>query len=316
MQKVAYTKLTTADEKIYYNGDLFTGLVFSQYVENSYASTPFEKSHGEEEVVNGVPTNVFKEFYKNGQLCKRIQVAPGQIFSVKNYIAGEFETYYKDGKLCEKGEIVNRQLRGHYECYYEDGSPFIKAEFPPDSRVGNGICYYRSGEVCQEGDIQAWGFSNALEKRVIATPLAPDGYSNLGNTYGIPYADHYFSDKLYDYVNNDFDFAPYPRLLHNFESRNKKGELITQIRDSIKECYDKDGHKVLVESCNEELQKHGQSCKFSYGSLREIESYYNGTLDGIYLNFNYNGFVSESGYYKDGQKVGTWCYFDANGVLR
>lgn len=243
-----------------------------------------------------------------------MQLAPGMVFEKNNHVAGRFETYYKNGKLCEKGELVNHRLIGKYECFYEDGSPFVAAEFDTESQLGAGKCYYRSGAICQQGDILTRKFSEGAEKRVIATNLAPDGYSPLGDSYGIPYADHFFSDALYEGLNCPFDFAPWPRLLRNFKSFNKDGKHITFVRDGIKTSFGVDGKIILQEACNDKLQKHGQSSTYSSGSLRKIESYVNGIQEGLYLELSYHGFVRQKGAFLAGKKVGDWEYFDENGV--
>jgi antitoxin component YwqK of YwqJK toxin-antitoxin module len=307
MIKVDKSHLQVKDGKNYHNNIEFTGISYILLVH------PFisNKKIGclEEEIINGVATGFCAQFYTKQRICKRYTKKTSSIdFTWK------FETYYIDGQICERGEFESNELHGEYECFYEDGSPFIKANFYNDSRRGTGSSFYRNGVICEEGDILSEVFTNKLVSRLYSHQT-PTLIEATLSTYGVPYADHFLTKLIYARSDYAFRLNSNHNVLKNYKSFSMDEKIIVHIEDFCKETFDENENRLIVGSYNEHGQKHGQVTKFSYGQVDQIESYLNDTLNGLFLKFNYKGFIRSKGDYHNGAKSGTWTTFYDNGLL-
>jgi antitoxin component YwqK of YwqJK toxin-antitoxin module len=313
MIKVHESLLKIIEEKAYHNNIEFTGIGYSS-VYRPGLSNSVEYGYIEKEFIDGFETGFYTHYYPEHRICMRYTIDKSSL-SKSNFI-GKFETFYIDGQICEIGEFVNNKLHGNYECFYEDGRQFITATFNKDSFTGYGKSYYRNGVICEEGTItDVPNFTKNLELRLYfgVTPTKIDG---IFMDYNIPYSDHFLNELMYSEQCDDFRLNSNYKVRGDYKAYNVEGKIIAWIKDSIKQTFDIKGQRLFVGAYNEFGQEHGQIIKYNYGHIHRIESYINGKLDGIFLEFNYEGFLKSKGEYLNGSKAGNWITYYENGLMK
>lgn len=89
----------------------------------------------------------------------------------------------------------------------------------------------------------------------------------------------------------------------SIQEYNKKGKTVAL------DCWDQNGNQVV---------KNGTGTFIKYfpdGSVESIINYKDYGLDGLNEGWYSNGIKEHEFYYKEGKPVGTWRFWDINGIL-
>lgn len=130
-------------------------------------------------------------------------------------------------------------------------------------------------------------------------------------------------------------------LFHDNGKKSAEGLFLNQIKDSIWNYYSESGILIKTESYNKG-EKHGTWKTYSAktgilleeinydqnllsgvfkeyyvnGDIQTVIHYINGKRNGITESYFADSILSISGIYHNDFKIGTWKYFDYNGILR
>ena len=119
------------NEKVFFNGDSFSGIVFDEITENQVL---FEINYKD-----GLPDGSFKSYYEDGQLKIMGNYNQGKE-------DGPFEKYHDNGKLKYKGNYKQGQKDGLFESYYDNGQLKLSGGYKFGERDGLYKGYFENGK--------------------------------------------------------------------------------------------------------------------------------------------------------------------------
>lgn len=145
--------------------------------------------------------------------------------------------------------------------------------------------YYPDGSLEEKGEVRNGKFTGDYvyysEKGII---LAEGKFRN-GHPIGIWY--YYYSDGS----------------IQSIQEYNKRGKTV------VLDCWDQNGNQVV---------KNGTGTFIKYfpdGSIESNINYKDYKFDGLNEGWYSNGIKEHEFYYQDGKPVGTWRFWDMNGIL-
>lgn len=233
---------------------------------------------------NGMPK--FRVGYRNGKpegLCQQYDSITGKV------VQGIF---FKDGMVTGSGPVdENGNLRDDWKEYYPDGRLRCTGHYYKGRKSGRWRYYYPDGRLEQEGEFRndrydgrwVWYFPNGkvrLEQEYIHGK--PDGASVEYNDSAEVVAKGNFAEGLeegrWEYLNGN----------ELTEGHYSMGE-----RNGLWRSY---------------WTEKGKKKQLSFQG-----TYTNGVPDGQHRYFDENGVLREEGFYRMGNKTGTWIHYDKDG---
>jgi len=251
----------------------------------------------EGQMIDGVPTGIWKSYYPSGQL----KTLGGR---ENNLLQDEWYFYRENGELERIITYSGGKKNGYEEIYTLEGILKEKYFFVDDSKEDVSYTYYADGKVAKEIPYEnnkrnGKGLEYGTDGRRITLFTYKDDYVrsiekiNRYNLSGLK------TGKWIIYKNNSeriIEEGNYSNGKKNglFKIYNKRGDL-----DRI-ETY-KNG-KLIEDNSSEILDV--QKELSDDGSIKSIGSYANGKKQGIFREYDSEGNIISSSVYKNDVKVG------------
>jgi antitoxin component YwqK of YwqJK toxin-antitoxin module len=249
------------------------------------------------------PDNGFKKgYYESGELKQEINLKNGEL-------NGLFKQYHENGKLHISGNFLSGKENGIFKEYYEDGS--IKLE-----------CVYLNGKM--EGEYKRY-INNLLEVKQnyklgkLEGPFTYFFYTDEG-VLNSKTTGYYSNDSLNGKLNTIKIDNGIEEIMEDINYSNGSKEGLCKIylsEDTLQTAEYKNGKldglctlQVLVE-----LNRIGNSEKFTTWPIVSIQNYSNGILQGHSSFYAFNNKISE-GIYLNGDLHGTWIDYVSSGTYK
>lgn len=247
---------------------------------------------------------VFYEYYYSGELSDKYVLVDG-------VQQDTVYAYYRNGLLKEKYVVVDGVKTGPYKSYYQNGSIAYELDYKDGMLEGKFVSYHLNGQKQDEFEAKA----DKIEGKRLR--YYPNGqlmseYTYLDNLYNGTYTT-YFSDGKIEQKGTYKNGKQVGEMSDYFTN----GELSTQVtldesgkQNGTSIFYDYDGKK-----CHELQFNKGDLTSISFidkaGKVTELTSKKGKKIDYI-INYP-NGDMKIKGQYADGEKSGTWTYYDRYG---
>ena len=223
---------------------------------------------------------------------------------------GYWKFYYPKGDIYYEGEFINGQKDGEWKFYYNDGNLWRKGIYSHDQKNGLWTTLYENSEKSMEGH-----FKNNLEDGLWKSwyengQMKDEGIFNEGEMDN-HWKGYYMNGQLKyegDYQNN--------YKINKWTYWSSNGKIIEERNYKLS-----DKRSILIPDENRIIKKsvnHGKWVKYSEydASVKSIENYDNGKLNGLSTYFHPGGVITSSIIsYKDGLLNGYYKSYNRKGNL-
>ncbi len=256
--------------------------------------------------VNGTLDGPEKRYYSDGKLAKEGEYLlgsyegtvkgyfeNGNVKFMYNYEQGSCEgagsSYYPNGNLEQTSNYYEDELDGERRFYYENGKLDIVSHYSEGDHEGEYVSYFGDSIVTgifwfHKGNIIAYSSADKTGKPVKRIPLDKSSGSVI---------------------------CYYPSGNKSVECTYEKGSII-----GTHTSYAPNG-KIFSEENFEKGYRSGPQKYYFEGdtTLKEVDNYYYGELDGVCRYYYKNGVLEHEETYSLGTREGPFRYYDKNGQL-
>lgn len=343
--KYRYFNGIAEGEESHLNGEL-DGLVWYNY-DNGKPSLKGVYKNG---VQDGEFVRYFKtggiystETYQKGQLTgtRKVFYSSGSLNSVEEYKDGKsegpFVVYYSNGNKQKEGSMTNGKLTGAYVYYFENGIKAIEGQYENGLSVGRWTRYHENGKIkstqnylndLSDGEYAEYYNNGQLFTKYTNKKGKTDSEASYYDRDG-----KLFSILLFD--NDKVKWSKYfdknGKQISFSEMKNKQINLV---------AFTPNGQKNSETFYNEKGNIEGERKFFSpSGTLKAINTYRDGDLEGIsvdyfgnkskkfetnykngskdgyFTSYFFHGTKSQEGWYVNDQAQGTWLDYYSNSVV-
>jgi len=249
----------------------------------------------EGEYLNDAREGTTKDFYENGKLASVYTYDLG-------FCEGSGNSYYENGNIEEANNYYSDDMDGSYRFYLENGKLNVVGNYVEGDREGEYTYYYGDSNVAgifwfHDGNIIAYSSADKAGKPVQKISLDKGtgdvmcNYPNGNKSIQCKYAGGYFDGKRISYTPDGKI-----RYEENYESGNRQGV----------QKYYFDSDTTLKELDTYYYGELDGSCLYYYktGKLEHTEEYVLGTRQGPCKYYDKDGNLVRTAFYYDGNEVG------------
>ncbi len=223
---------------------------------------------------------------------------------------GYWKFYYPKGQVYYEGNFINGQKDGEWKFFYNNGNIWKNGIYSHDQKNGLWTTLYENGDKSMEGEFKFDLENGAWKSWYENGQLKDNGFYNEGKMDA--HWDGYYKSGQIKYsgdYENDYK-------INKWTYWSIKGKII-EIRNykviTNKSALIPDENRLVKKSVS-----HGQWIKYSEydGSIKSIENYNNGKLNGVAKYFHPGGVItSREVSYKNGLLDGNYKAFNRKGNL-
>lgn len=277
--------------------------------------------------------------YKNKNLVNTVfyDAQKKVIYETKNK-GGDytFRDYYGDGSLQEEGKFKDNLKEGLFVSYYRNGTKYAEANLKSGKYEGLNTRFFPTGKMYQEFYCKEDEFDGYFKTYYQSGQVETEGFYHLGALVG-PYKVFYKNGALkerYYYSNNEMiGYGDLYDVKGRLESRNYYSDISidkTDLFDTTGKViqtilFNQDSSDVVTKHMNGAVRekyktkygkRHGPYTEYHpNGKTKCTATYVYGSLNGLLQNFDIDGNVASSMYFRDGDKNGVETVYDENGKL-
>lgn len=320
----------------YYNGVTRSEGVFDNQGKKAKQWKYYEQTgilKDTESFVDGLLEGSSDEYYEDGSLMAKKNYSKGLLDGkqylyyptgiVKNeydYSAGKLsgveKAFHENGKLKYEAKLVNSSYEGEIIQYHASGNVMSKSTYAASIRIGHFTDYHdipgnvinSEGEYVKNLPIGEWKFYHENGKLKTVGSYNSDGYKNgVWKTYdknGTLTEEETFTDGNYDATSKYYDdegglteeYVYKKGTLQEYKAYDGKGKKIFENKKDGKDNYD-----VTLYHPNGNKKREGRVNK--------------GVLEGIWNEYNVNGYLTGKAEYVQGKKQNKSMDYFSNSAI-
>lgn len=221
------------------------------------------------------------------------------------------------GRKAEEGTYLDGKRTGIWTTYWDSGSHKESTTFVADKSEGPFVRWYESGQMAERGTyagealaglVEKWTESGVQVERGTYVAGKPDGPTTRWSTSGIKTFEGAYSGGKRDGLVTLWSESGVMVSRCNYDHAQKNG---------LCETWYADGKPKERGAWAMDVAAGEQTAWYATGQTQSRSTYdAQGTLDGLYSEWNADGFQTSTGAYALGRKSGIWTYRDEAGALK